>query len=67
MAAVAERFVLGISAAAEADRRSTSQAESLAFDVVDRETTLDSERAIIAHNDFGLCQVYLLCSDMLFP
>jgi len=60
MAAIAERFVLGISAAAEADRRATSQAKGIALHVVDRKITLDAERAIIAHDDFCPCQVDLL-------
>lgn len=63
MAAIAKRLVLRIAAAAKTDSRATSQAEGFTFEVVNRKFALDTERAMIGHNDFGFGQANLPCVD----
>ncbi len=59
VAAIAKRLVLRIAAAAKTDSRATSQAEGFTLEVVNRKFALDTERAMIRHNDFGFCQANL--------
>jgi hypothetical protein len=59
VAAVAKRLVLRVSAAAETDRRASSQIKSIPLRIVDCKLAFHSQRAIRIHRD--LCQVFLLC------
>ena len=52
MGAVAERFVLGLTAAAEADGFAASEVERIAVYVVDGEVAFDTDRAVVADSDF---------------
>ena len=49
---VAERFVLGLSATAEADGFAAGQVERIAVHVVDGKVSFDADRAVVADGDF---------------
>ena len=52
MRSIAERFVLGHSAAAQGNHRSAAQAIDISFGVLDAEFAFDANRAIINDRDF---------------
>ena len=51
MRAVAERFVLGLPAAAQTDGGAPRQVERLSFHIVNRKLALDLNRAVIVDRD----------------
>ncbi len=50
--AIAERFVLGMSAAAQADGSPAGEVERVAVHIVNGKVSLDANRAVVADSDF---------------
>jgi len=53
MMAIAEWFVLGMAAAAERNDRTAAETELAALRVLNREVSLDANRAVVIDCDFG--------------
>ena len=53
MRAIAERFVFGVAAAAQADGRASSQAERLSVHILNCELAFHSQRAVVVDRDFS--------------
>jgi hypothetical protein len=60
VAAIAKRFILGLTAAAKADRGATGKIKSVALGVTNREVPLDPQRPVRSDGDFRFWQEILL-------
>src|SRR5439155_4568292 len=61
--AVTEGLVRRMSATTEADRGAARQIERLALHVVDRELSLDPQRAVVPYGNLCFCQWFLPVDD----